>query len=51
MSQYGFVARFQAGLTKLLPHSLVMDIWMRQQKLLKVKRNLHKSRKNGNQYK
>ena len=33
VSQYGFVARFQAGLTKLLPHSLVMDVWMRQQKL------------------
>ena len=33
VSQYGFVARFQAALTKLLPHSLVMDVWMRQQKL------------------
>ena len=33
MSQYGFVARGQALLCKLLPHSLVMDIWMRQQKL------------------
>ena len=33
VSQFGFVARFQAGLTKLLPHSLVMDVWMRQQKL------------------
>ena len=31
--QYGFVARLQAGLTKLLPHSLVMDVWMRQQRL------------------
>ena len=31
--QYGFVARGQAALTKLLPHSLVMDVWMKQQKL------------------
>lgn len=30
---YGFVARGQAALTKLLPHSLVMDVWMKQQKL------------------
>ena len=33
VSQFGFVARFQTGLTKLLPHSLVMDVWMHQQKL------------------
>lgn len=33
VSKYGFVARAQAGLTKLLPHSLVMDVWMKQQKL------------------
>ena len=33
VSQFGFVARFQTALTKLLPHSLVMDVWMRQQKL------------------
>ena len=31
--KYGFVARVQAGLTKLLPHSLVMDVWMKQQHL------------------
>ena len=31
--KYGFVARAQAALTKLLPHSVVMDVWMRQQKL------------------
>ena len=31
--KYGFVARAQAGLTKLLPHSVVMDVWMHQQKL------------------
>ena len=30
---YGFVARTQAALTKLLPHRLVMDVWMKQQKL------------------
>lgn len=33
VSQFGFVARFQTALTKFLPHSLVMDVWMRQQKL------------------
>lgn len=31
--KYGFVARGQAALTKLLPHSVVMDVWMKQQKL------------------
>lgn len=31
--QYGFVARVQAVLTKLLPHNLVMNVWMKQQKL------------------
>ena len=31
--QYGFVARAQAALTKILPHSVVMDVWMKQQKL------------------
>ena len=31
--KYGFVARVQAGLTKLLPHSVVMDVWMKQQDL------------------
>ena len=33
VSQFGFVARFQTALAKLLPHSLVMDVWMLQQKL------------------
>ena len=33
VSKFGFVARAQAGLVKALPHSLVMDVWMRQQKL------------------
>ena len=31
--KYGFVARFQTGLAKLLPHRLVMDLWMHQQDL------------------
>ena len=31
--KYGFVARFQTGLAKLLPHRLVMDVWMHQQDL------------------
>ena len=33
VSVYGFVARGQALLVKLLPHSLVMDIWQKQQSL------------------
>ena len=33
VSKYGFVARFQAALCKLLPHSFVMTYWMHQQKL------------------
>lgn len=33
ISCYGFTNRFQKLLTKILPHSLVMKIWMRQQKL------------------
>ena len=33
VSKYGFVARTQIALTKLLPHSFVMSYWMRQQKL------------------
>ena len=33
VSIYGFKARGQAALVKLLPHRLVMDIWMKQQKL------------------
>lgn len=33
VSQYGFIARFQSFLAKILPHSLVMSVWMRQQKL------------------
>ena len=31
--KYGFVARVQAALTKILPHSLVMNVWMKQQRL------------------
>lgn len=33
VSKFGFVARAQAGLCKLLPHSLIMTIWQKQQKL------------------
>ena len=33
VSKYGFVARFQAVLCKILPHSFVMRYWMNQQKL------------------
>ena len=33
VSKYGFIARVQAGLAKLLPHSLVMSVWMAQQDL------------------
>lgn len=33
VSKFGFIARFQAALCKILPHSLVMSVWMNQQKL------------------
>ena len=33
VSIYGFVNRVQGILTKMLPHSLVMKVWMMQQKL------------------
>ena len=33
VSKYGFKARVQAGLCKILPHKLVMTVWMKQQKL------------------
>ena len=33
VSKYGFVARLQMALVKILPHGLVMDIWLSQQKL------------------
>lgn len=33
VSKYGFVARFQAFLAKILPHSFVMNFWQKQQKL------------------
>lgn len=33
MSKYGFIARGQGLLVKLLPHRMVMDTWQRQQKL------------------
>ena len=33
VSKYGFIARAQMLLTKILPHSQIMSIWQRQQKL------------------
>lgn len=33
MSQFGFIARFQTLLAKLLPHRFVMWYWMKQQQL------------------
>ena len=33
VSQYGFIARAQVKLCKILPHSMVMTTWIRQQKL------------------
>lgn len=35
VSIYGAKARLQCFLTKLLPHSLVMNVWLSQQKLNK----------------
>ena len=33
VSKFGFIARAQMALVKILPHSLIMDIWLSQQKL------------------
>ena len=33
MSKCGFKARLQALGVKILPHSMVMDTWLRQQEL------------------
>ncbi len=33
VSRFGFIARGQSLLTKIVPHSLVMNIWMNQQSL------------------
>ena len=33
ISRFGFVAIAQGVLAKILPHSLVMNVWQRQQKL------------------
>ena len=33
ISRFGFVATAQGILAKILPHSLVMNVWQRQQKL------------------
>ncbi len=35
VSKYGFIARLQAFLCKIMPHSFVMSVWMNQQKLNK----------------
>lgn len=37
VSKFGFIARFQMFLAKVLPHSFVMSYWLRQQKLNKRK--------------
>lgn len=37
VSKFGFKARFQTFLAKILPHSFVMSYWLRQQKLNKRK--------------
>ena len=33
VSKFGFIARAQMALVKILPHGLIMDIWLSQQKL------------------
>jgi hypothetical protein len=33
VSRFGFKARSQSLLTKLVPHSMVMDVWMNQQNM------------------
>lgn len=33
VSKYGFIARSQVGLCKILPHRIVMNTWLKQQKL------------------
>ncbi len=33
VSKFGFVARSQALLCKIMPHSFIMSVWMKQQKL------------------
>ncbi len=37
VSKFGFIARFQMFLAKILPHSFVMSYWQRQQKLKNYK--------------
>ena len=37
VSKFGFIARFQMFLAKILPHSFVMSYWLKQQKLTKYK--------------
>lgn len=36
VSKFGFIARFQAFLSKILPHSFVMSYWINQQKIKKI---------------
>ncbi len=33
VSKFGFIARAQVALVKLLPHKIIMDVWMNQQDL------------------
>lgn len=33
VSKFGFIARAQVALVKLLPHKIIMDVWMHQQDL------------------
>ena len=42
LSIHGFPVRMQVRMVKLLPHSLVMKIWLNQQKKPKNNRNLTK---------
>ncbi len=45
VSKYGGIARLQAFACKLLPHSLVMKVWMRQQKLKAYEKATQKTEK------
>jgi len=42
VSVHGFPIRNQVRLVKLLPHSIVMKVWMNQQKKAKNNKNLTK---------
>ncbi len=43
VSKYGGIARLQAFACKLLPHSLIMKVWMHQQKLKKYEKLMNES--------